>query len=111
MDIHIEAPGHESYGQLQAFYEERLKDVFGKYTFIKKLEAKVVSENKTKRVGLIIWPEKGNSMFVDHSSEDEQTALNKAIRKMHGLIDKYKEKHYHNVHTIDKTQTQSFEPD
>lgn len=103
MDIKIEAPGHKSQGLLKEHYERRLTKKYGNYNFIKSIDVKITSkEEEMTTVSLQLKPEKGTLLYVSGRSERENIALNSAIRKMNVLIEKYKEKHYHNVHTVTK---------
>jgi len=103
MNIKIEAPGHRSQELLKEHYTNRLEKKYGKYDFIKSIDVKVkTNDSNISSVSLQLKPEKGKMLYVSGSSEKENIALNNAINKMNVQIEKYKEKHYHNVHTITK---------
>ena len=105
MDINIEAPGHHSQEALIEYYTERLNRKYGGYDFIKTIDVKVKKEVGNKyEVNLRIGPEKGTFLFSSDTDSNENKALTEAIRKMNVQIEKYKQHHYHNVHTVDKDQ-------
>ena len=107
MDIKIEAPGHPSQDALIKYYENRLNKKYGTYDFIKSIYVKV---NKAKNggfeVSLGIKPEKSTFIYVTDTNESENKALSEAIRKMNVQIEKYKQHHYHSVHTVQKQKRQ-----
>jgi len=104
MDIKIEAPAHKNQASLVEYYKERLEKKFGKYKFIHAIDVKVkkIDENEY-HVSLLSKPEKDRrSIFVSGKASKENLALNNAIKKMNVQIEKYKQKHYHNSHTVNK---------
>lgn len=105
MDIKIEAPGHKQQEGLKEFYLKRLTKKYGGYKFIHAIDVKVKLDSEDEiQVSLQLKPEKGKMLYVTDNSPKENIALNNAIRKMNVLIEKYKEKHYHNVHTVIKNK-------
>jgi len=101
MDIKIEALGHNSQLRLQEFYVDTLNKKYGKYDFVKSIDVKIKDvEDKKVCVSLQLKPEKGTMLYVEGQDVNENVALRNAIRKMNVRIEKYKEKHYHNVHTM-----------
>ena len=102
MDIRIEAPGHDSQDQLQSYYADRIEAKYGHYTFIQAIDVKVSQNKDLTKVSLQMKPEKGSLLYVEDQDPIENKALNEAIRKMNLQVEKYKAKHYHNVHTINK---------
>jgi len=105
MDIKIEAPGHPSQDLVKEHYSNRLTKKYGQYDFIKAIDVKITKVDESmKAVSLQLKPEKGTMLFVKGVAERENVALNNAIRKMNVKIEKYKEKHYHNVHRVSKPQ-------
>lgn len=103
MDIKIEAPGHKRQELLRDHYEDRLNAKYGVYEFVKAIDVKIKSfEQDSVSVSLLLKPEKGVSIFAEGVDEKEHRALNQAIHKMNVQIEKYKEKHYHNVHRASK---------
>lgn len=104
MDIKIEAPGHSSQELLFRHYTEKLTKKYGKYDFVKSIDVKIVAserDNKTM-VSLQLKPEKGTMLYVSAKDDKENIALNEAIRKMNVRVEKYKQKHYHDFHTVTK---------
>ncbi len=106
MDIKIEAPGHKNQDQLIEFYSQKLNDKYATYPFIKSIDVKVQEEHGQTEVSLQFKPEKAKMLFVNAQDRNENKAFQEAIRKMNILIEKYKQKRYHSVHTIDKPEIQ-----
>lgn len=103
MDIKIEAPGHKRQELLKDHYVKKLQKKYGNYDFVKSIDVKVKSIDSAEiSVSLQLKPEKGKMLYVSGEAEKENIALNKAIYKMNLQIEKYKNKHYHNVHTVTK---------
>ena len=98
MDIKIEAPGHANQNELRAYCEELLNKKFGKYEFLHAVDVKFSHENDETKVSIMFKPERGVMNYVSQSDKNEHKAFGKAIDKMKTLIEKYKVKHYHNVH-------------
>lgn len=108
MDIKIEAPGHKSQALVEEHYNRRLTKKYGQYDFIKAIDVKIKSEdNNLTSVAIQLKPEKGIMLYAVAKAELENVALNNAIRKMNVQIEKYKQKHYHNVHTVRKPEIES----
>ena len=94
MDIKVEAPKHENQAQLVEFYEEKLTKKYGGYTFVHAIDVKVVREKETYRVSLQMKPERGQMLYAEANDRKEDSALEKAIKKLNHQLDKYKQKHY-----------------
>lgn len=107
MDIKIEAPRHENQKQLISFYKERLEKKFGDYAFIHSIDVKIkMISHGIYYVSLQLKPERqGNTLFTCGKGKTENIALNNTMRKMHLQIQKFKQKHYHNVHNVKKYTT------
>jgi len=100
MDIKIEAPGHKTQKKLKIFYSKILNEKYSAYDFIKSIDVKIISNsNGTYNVSLQLKPEKSKMLFVSDKSYSENIAFRESIRKMNVKIEKYKEKHYHSVHS------------
>jgi len=108
MDIKIEAPGHKSQELLKEHYTHKLTKKYGQYAFIKSIDVKIKTIQANKMaVSLQLKPEKAKMLYVNGIADSENIALNNAIRKMNVKLEKYKEKHYHNVHTVTKFSDQN----
>lgn len=96
MDIKIEAPGHRNQESLQKYYTAKLNKKYAVYPFIKAIDVKVKQmKNDQYEVSLQLKPEKGTMQFATQYADNENSALNGAIKKMNIQIEKYKQKHYH----------------
>ncbi len=96
MDIKIEAPGHNNQDALRSFYEDKLNKKYSSYPFVKSIDVKVKKNQSGQfEVSLQLKPEKGTMQFATQSDDNENSALNGAIKKMNIQIEKYKQKHYH----------------
>lgn len=110
MDIKIEAPNHKSQELVKDHYSRKLTKKYGQYDFIKSIDVKIKStKGDLSSVSLQLKPEKGKMIYASAIAERENNALNNVIRKMNVQIEKYKEKHYHNVHTISKDALTDFD--
>ena len=102
MDIKIEAPQHGSQEQTQEFYSQKLTQKLGMYDFIKSIDVKIKTENNEKIVSLQLKPEKGKMIFASANDLNENHAFNHALKSIKTQIEKYKDKHYHSVHSAKK---------
>lgn len=94
MDIKIEATGHPNQARLNDYYIDILTKKYARYVFVKSVNAKVQSKDKSTEVKLILQLEKAGKVFSSDSHHNENTALQGAIKKMNAQVEKYKEKHY-----------------
>jgi ribosome-associated translation inhibitor RaiA len=90
-----DAKGHHNQLKLKEYYTKRLTKKYGKYPFVKNLNLKVDLENNMTKVSIRIGPEKGSELYVSASDFNENKASELAIKRMNGLIEKYKEQYYH----------------
>lgn len=98
MDIKLEAPGHKHQDELRTYCSDLLLKKFGQYPFLKSVEIKFITlENHTK-VSIMFKPERGVMNYVSHEDSNDHKAFNGAVSKMRLMVEKYKDKHYHNVH-------------
>jgi len=104
MDIKIEAPGHDRQKETNAFYEEKLTKKYGNYDFIKAIDVKIKEEPDQTEVSLQIKPEKGKMIFVSARDKSENVAFNHAIKNLNVQIEKYKDKHYHDFHHVNRKE-------
>jgi len=97
MDIHIEAPGHKNFAQLDAFYRDKLENRYKAFEFVKSIEAKVTSDKSGTTVKMNAILERDPYAFVQASHMNEDRAFKDAIQKLDHVIRKYKSKHYHGI--------------
>ena len=98
MDIKLEAPGHKNQEELRDYCSELLLKKFGKYPFLKAVDIKFIKEEDISKVSIMFKPERGVMNYVSEEDENEHRAFAGAVSKMRIMIEKYKDKHYHNVH-------------
>lgn len=104
MDIKIEAPQHDNQEKLINYYKNKLENKFGHYKFVHSIDVKIkMISQGIYYVSIQLKPERqGNTIFASGKGSTENKALTNSIRKMHLQIQKYKQKHYHNSHTVQK---------
>lgn len=97
MDIHVEAPNHPNYAQLDQHYRDTLLARYEPFEFIKTVEVKVKKEKDTSIVKLVIDMERDPIAFVEASDMSEDKAFKEAMQKMDKVVRRYKSKHYHGI--------------
>lgn len=97
MDIHVEAPDHTQFEQLDNHYRSTLSARYEHFEFIKGIEAKVSKENGINIVKLIVEMERDPKSFVEASDISENKAFKTAMQKLDQVVRKYKSKHYHGI--------------
>ena len=94
MIIHVEAPKHPNFQQLEEYYKSTLSEKYAPFEFIKAIEVKVNKEKDDFAVKLIVDLEKDPMAFVQSVDAIEGKAFKDCLHKLDKIVRKYKTKHY-----------------
>lgn len=97
MYVHVIAPGHPNFSDVEAYYANELTDKYEVYDFIKTMEVRIKSENNTFNIKLIASIERSPQVMAEDTDRIEHKAFKGALKKMDSLIRTYKSKHYHGI--------------
>ena len=94
MDIYINAIEHDNHESAQSYYQEELEKRLSKYQFIHSVELWVKkTEDHQYNVSIKALP-KGGRLFAEETSQNEEVAFTKAIKKLRSQLSKFKTSHF-----------------
>jgi len=103
MNIKIEIHKSKNSSELKNKIEKLLAKKFGKYNFLYETQCKVMyHEPDNYDISVTVKPKKGKLLFSNTTNEDAYQGVIAATSKLRTPIEKYKEKHYQNPHTVNK---------
>ena len=105
MDVHIASNKIKIAPPTREELISFLKSRYEQYPFMKTIELQISpSEKNEMKVSLKTKPEKGKMLFASSTGTDLMTIVNHCRNKLDFQIERYKEVHYHNVHSANKNQ-------
>ena len=105
MDKLIKIPAHPNHPEMMEFYSKKLDSKFSPYIFVKKAEIQVERNPFGEyEIALRLQLEKAHWLYCKDSNRSENKALHGVLKKMRPQIEKYKQKHYHDFHTVSKSE-------